>query len=50
VPDRRRAADLLARTVDDSGIGREATSVAWSPHEPEPEEATALAGRAEARR
>ena len=49
-PDRRRAADLLSRTVDDTAIGSDATAVAWSPHEPEPEEATALAGRAEARR
>jgi hypothetical protein len=48
-PDRRRAADLLARSVGDDGVERDATAVAWSPHEPEPDDALALAGRAEGR-
>jgi hypothetical protein len=51
VPDRRRAADLVARIVRARGarpLADEATRVAWSPEQPEPETATSLANQAEA--
>jgi hypothetical protein len=48
-PDRRRAADLVARTLDDDALAGEATRVAWSKREPVPDDARELAGRVEER-
>jgi hypothetical protein len=52
-PDRRRALDHLSRTLEDVGDGghaRGATQLAWSPPEPEPAAAHALADAVEAGR
>ena len=49
-PDRRRAADLLARVARTRGappLADEATRVAWSPEQPQPATATALADKAD---
>ena len=50
VSDRRRAADLLARVARTRGappLADEATRVAWSPEQPQPATATALADKAD---
>jgi hypothetical protein len=49
-PDRRRAADLLARVARTRGappLADEATRFAWSPEQPQPGAATALADEAD---
>jgi hypothetical protein len=45
-PDRRRAADLLARITPDDGLADEARAVAWSRRDPAPADAEKLAARA----
>jgi hypothetical protein len=48
--DRRRAADLLSRVLGDLGadtLARRASTLAWSPPQPRPDDAEALAGDAE---
>jgi hypothetical protein len=50
VSDRRRAADYVARAAETRGSGVavvDATRVAWSKHDPQPPEVTALADRVE---
>jgi hypothetical protein len=50
VPDRRRAADYVARAAETRGSDVavvDATRVAWSKHDPQPPEVTALADRVE---
>jgi hypothetical protein len=50
VPDRRRAADYVARAAETRGSDVsvvDATRVAWSKHDPQPPEVTALADRLE---
>jgi hypothetical protein len=50
-PDRRRAADYLAQTLEAGAalpLARDATRVAWSPPEPAPIDVESLAARAEA--